>query len=83
MQATAGSCYQRGPCQHYLMNLRRIAALLRELADEIDPGEPKTSKATPVKKPPRPRRFPPPLNPVSEEDVERARKMLRRRGMIP
>lgn len=64
------------------MNLRRIAALLRELADEIDPGEPKT-KATPVKKPPRPRRFPPPRGIAKEEDVERARKMLRRHGMIP
>ncbi len=63
------------------MNARRVAELLRELADELD--EP--ASETPPVEDERPRRrvrsHPAPLHPPNDLDVERARKMLRRRGM--
>lgn len=65
------------------MNTARIAALLRELADELDPP----AAATPKRRAKRKKRAlpfpPPPPGPAPTElDRQRARKMLRRRGIF-
>lgn len=64
------------------MNAARVAALLRELANELDPG-----RAAPPRAPKQPRR---PLNrpmyvpatPPSEMDVARARRIAKQRGIL-
>lgn len=64
------------------MNVNRVAALLRELADAI---EEKDEEAPSVTRKPRPRKqdltYPAPTGPVSDIDRQRARRMLRRRGI--
>lgn len=68
------------------MNTRRIAALCRELADafeeeDVDAPVPAERKSRPRRKRQRAAMFPAPTGPVSEIDRQRARKMLRRRGI--
>jgi hypothetical protein len=73
------------------MNSRRVAALLRELADELEddcvaavPSD--VPPPVPPKRPKRIRSFPRPLHPdrePSELDQMRATKMARRRGLEP
>lgn len=66
------------------MNVPRIVALLRELADALEEGAPANDTA-PAKRPkkarPRAKAFPPPLHPPTDLDRMRARKMLRARGL--
>jgi hypothetical protein len=63
------------------VNAKRVAELLRELADELDEPADAERPKPPVKAKPRARPFPAPLNPVSDTDKMRAQQMLRRRGM--
>ena len=73
------------------MNRARVAALLRELADEIErdgDAVPAAPKSKPRKTKPRRRApsYPAPLRPASERGVseiavKRAENMLRRRGL--
>lgn len=63
------------------MNPRRVATLLRELADALEEDEPANDREQPAKPLPRERSFPAPLREVSDTDKMRARKMLRRRGI--
>lgn len=65
------------------MNPRRIAALLRELADELDSGAtpaPPANDERPRRKRQRPIVVPP--QDVSDVDVQRAVDAARRRGIM-
>lgn len=57
------------------MNSRRVAALLRELADELDQPE---AQPEPAKR----RAAPPPPKAVDDVSRERARRIIRSRGLV-
>ena len=57
------------------MNTRRVAALLRELADELDERE---AQPEPAKR----RAAPPAPKSVDEVTRERARRVIRSRGLV-
>lgn len=62
------------------MNRRRIAALLRELADEFERDDaPANDAAPPVPRTRRTEPLPPP-QPPTDVDVARARRALSKRG---
>lgn len=69
------------------MNVARVAALLRKLADELEAEDygdaPSEAPSSPVSRPKRKgvKSFPAPLHPPSDVDRMRAKKMLRRRGI--
>ncbi len=68
------------------MNIPRIAALLRELADAFEEAfeeDALSERVAPEEKKPRSRvrRHPPPPGPTTDVAVARARRMLRERGI--
>ena len=65
------------------MNTRRVAALLRELADELERDDAAPANDTPKPKRRRaPQRVPSPAPEASELDIERARAAARRAGIL-
>lgn len=65
------------------MNRARVAALLRELADEIDEEAVASPKQSRTVKKAKPRSHPLPAEPTTPTDLDmmRAKNMLRRRGI--
>jgi hypothetical protein len=66
------------------MNTARVAALLRELADELERGDaPKNTNAAALARPRRKRVRKPfiPSRPLSQIEIERARQRARKLGI--
>lgn len=68
------------------MNWARVAGLLRELADELERGDPANDDAPPAapakRRPARVALLPGPVNPPSDIDRARARDAARRLGHL-